>query len=338
MNQVAIVILNYNGKAHLECYLPSVIKYKQEQTVIIADNASTDDSIEFLKAKYPTIRIIENKENYGFAKGYNESLQIIKDEFDYFLMLNNDVEVTKDWIAPLLSSVQKENIVACQPKILSYNSKNCFEHAGAVGGFIDEHYFPFCRGRIFDSIEKDDLQYETEQKVSWTSGAAMLISTKVFFEVGGFDDDFFAHMEEIDLCLRIQKKGYELRCNPKSVVYHLGGGTMPYNSEKKVYLNFRNNLFLIVKNHPGFLFPKLVVRMTIDFTAALKFLFEGKIKHSWSVLKAHISFYLNILTLLKKRSLLKTDSHNFIKYNGSILWAYFIQKNNKYSKLNKRKF
>ncbi len=338
MNQVAIVILNYNGKAHLECFLPSIIKYKQEHTLIIADNASTDGSIEFLKAKYPTIRIIENKENYGFAKGYNESLLIIKDEFDYFLLLNNDVEVTKDWIAPLLSSVQKENIAACQPKILSYNSKNCFEHAGAVGGFIDKYYFPFCRGRIFDSIEKDDLQYETEQKVSWTSGAAMLISIKVFFEVGGFDDDFFAHMEEIDLCLRIQKKGYELRCNPKSVVYHLGGGTMPYDSSKKVYLNFRNNLYLIIKNHSGYLFPKLVTRMTFDFIAALKFLSEGKIKLIWCIFHAHLSVYRNFSILLGKRKGIKENSYPILQYKGSIIWSYYAQKNKSYSTLNKRKF
>ena len=338
MNQVAIVILNYNGKDHLECFLPSVIEHQQEHTLIIADNASTDHSIKFLKVKYPNIRIIENKENYGFAKGYNEALQKIKDEFEYFLLLNNDVEVTKNWITPLLISVQNENIAACQPKILSYRSKNYFEHAGAAGGFIDKNYFPFCRGRIFDSLEEDTLQYETEQQVTWTSGAAMLIKSKVFFEVGGFDEDFFAHMEEIDLCLRIQKKGFELICNPKSFVYHLGGGTMPYNSPKKVYLNFRNNLFLIIKNHSGYLLPKLFTRMTFDFLAALKFLSEGKIKLIWCVFCAHLSVYKKILILLRKRKEIKGHSYSILQYKGSIIWSYFAQKNKSYSALNKRKF
>lgn len=337
MNQLAIVILNFNGKTHLETFLPSVIRFKEEHTIVIADNASTDDSIDFLKNSHPSIQIIENKENYGFARGYNEALKKIKDKFEYFLLLNNDVEVTENWIKPLLSSVQDNNVVACQPKILSYLNKSSFEHAGAAGGFIDEHYFPFCRGRIIDSVEEDCAQYESEIAVSWTSGAAMLIKSSVFFEADGFDEDFFAHMEEIDLCLRLQKKGYDLKCNPKSVVFHLGGGTLPYNSDRKVYLNFRNNLFLIVKNHPGFLFPKLVTRMTIDFIAFLKFLFEGKIKHSLSVLKAHISLYLNLFLFLGKRKSLKADSHTFRKYNGSILWAFFIQKNKTYLKLNKRK-
>ena len=183
MNQVAIVILNYNGKAHLECFLPSVVKHQQDHTLIIADNASTDDSLEFLKINYPSIRIIENNENFGFAKGYNEALNKIKEEFEYFLLLNNDVEVTENWINPLLHSLQNENIAACQPKILAHNNKNYFEHAGAAGGFIDKNYFPFCRGRIFDSTEEDNFQYDIEEKVSWTSGAAMLIKTSIFFEV-----------------------------------------------------------------------------------------------------------------------------------------------------------
>ena len=234
--------------------------------------------------------------------------------------------------------MQNENVAACQPKILAYNNKNYFEHAGAAGGFIDKHYFPFCRGRIFDSLEEDESQYDSEEKVSWTSGAAMLIKSEIFFEVGGFDEDFFAHMEEIDLCLRIQKKGYELRCNPKSSVYHLGGGTLPYNSPKKVYLNFRNNLFLIVKNHPGFLFPKLLTRMVIDFLAALKFLSEGKVKLIWCILRAHLSVYKNLPLLLNKRKILKANQFPILQYKGSIIWAFFAQKNKRYSSLNKRLF
>ena len=262
----------------------------------------------------------------------------IKEEFEYFLLLNNDVEVTENWINPLLHSLQNENVAACQPKILAHNNKYYFEHAGAAGGFIDKHYFPFCRGRIFDSLEEDDCQYDSEEKVSWTSGAAMLIKSKVFFEVGGFDDDFFAHMEEIDLCLRIQKKGYELRCNPKSSVYHLGGGTLPYNSPEKVYLNFRNNLFLIIKNHSGFLFPKLLTRMVIDSLAALKFLSEGRLKLIWCIFRAHLSVYKNLPLLLNKRKILKANNYPILQYKGSIIWAFFVQKNKRYSSLNKRLF
>lgn len=336
--KVAVVILNFNGRKHLETYLPSVLNYSENQTIVVADNASTDESIDFLKKYYPQIRLIQNTENHGFAKGYNDALEHLKGEFDAYLLLNSDVEVTENWLAPLIRTFEDEKIVAVQPKILSYLQKENFEHAGACGGHIDSNYFPFCRGRIFDHLEQDLQQYNHLQQVTWTSGAAMLICSKAFHEADGFDADFFAHMEEIDLCLRLQRKGYQLVCNPESVVYHLGGGTLAYNSPNKIYLNFRNNLFMLVKNHQGLLFPKLFFRMTLDGIAAVKFLTEGNFLFTWKVFLAHLALYRNFGKMYRKRLALKTDKAAFFKYNGSILWAYFIQKNKTYSSLNQRKF
>jgi GT2 family glycosyltransferase len=268
---------------------------------------------------------IQNSQNQAIKKSYlinNNKLNFNKiiDEF-LFDPSNDSIKIVSSDLNTLLELF-----------------KSKFYYIEAAGGFIDKHYFPFCRGRIFDSLEEDDCQYDSEEKVSWTSGAAMLIKASIFFEVGGLDDDFFAHMEEIDLCLRIQKKGYELRCNPKSSVYHLGGGTLPYNSPEKVYLNFRNNLFLIIKNHPGFLFPKLLTRMVIDSLAALKFLSEGKVKLIWCILRAHLSVYKNLPLLLNKRKILKANQFPILQYKGSIIWAFFVQKNKRYSSLNKRLF
>jgi len=336
--KIAVVILNFNGKKHLETFLPSVVNYSIPHTIIIADNASTDDSVSFLQKNYPQIRIVSNSENHGFARGYNDSLEQIKGEFDAYILLNSDVEVTPNWLIPLISCLKDDKIVAVQPKIKAYLNKDAFEHAGACGGFIDSNYFPFCRGRIFDSIENDFNQYDFPQRVNWTSGAAMLIRTNAFHDAGGFDPDFFAHMEEIDLCIRLQRKGFHLMCNPESVVYHLGGGTLAYNSPNKIYLNFRNNLFLIVKNHQGLLFPKLFFRMALDGVAAFKFLSEGKIHFFWKVFLAHITLYRNFGKMYKKRMATKKDKHSIFKFNGSILWAYYFQKNKTYDSLNKRKF
>lgn len=336
--RLAVVILNYNGKKHLETYLPSVIEFSSDYKIIVADNASTDDSISFLQTNFPTVEIIQNKENGGFAKGYNDALKQIEGRFDIYLLLNSDVEVTENWIAPLLETLEDKTIAGCQPKILSFNDKTKFEHAGAAGGFIDNDYFPFCRGRIFDETEIDTGQYNFPIEITWTSGAAMLIRSDLFHIVGGFDEHFFAHMEEIDLCLRLAKKGYKFSCNPASSVYHLGGGTLPYNSASKVYLNFRNNLFTLVKNHPGWLFPKLFKRMALDGIAAFKFLAEGKLSFFWKVFLSHMQLYVNLPRLLKQRSTLKADKHEFKFYHGSILWSYFVQKNKRFSKLNSRKF
>jgi GT2 family glycosyltransferase len=336
--KVAVVILNFNGRKHLETFLPSVVSHSSPHTIIVAENASTDDSVDFLKTNYPKIRIVHNAVNHGFARGYNDVLEQIKGEFDAYLLLNSDVEVTPNWLEPLIKTLENEKIVAVQPKILAYLNKDNFEHAGACGGHIDSNYFPFCRGRIFDNVEKDEQQYNHQQQVTWTSGAAMLIRSEAFHQAGGFDADFFAHMEEIDLCLRLQRKGYQLVCNTESVVYHLGGGTLAYNSPNKIYLNFRNNLFMLVKNHQGLLFPKLFFRMTLDGIAAVKFLTEGNFLFTWKVFLAHMTLYRNFGKMYRKRLALKADKQAFFKYDGSILWAYFIQKNKTYSSLNQRKF
>ena len=336
--KLAVVILNYNGKNHLETFLPSVIEFSNSHQIIVADNCSTDDSISFLKNNFPTVEIIQNLENGGFAKGYNDALKLLKGRFDYYLLLNSDVEVTENWITPLLETLNDENIAGCQPKILSYNDKTKFEHAGAAGGFIDADYFPFCRGRIFEETETDLGQYDFPLEITWTSGAAMLIRSDLFHTVGGFDEHFFAHMEEIDLCLRLAKKGYKFSCNPASSVYHLGGGTLPYNSASKVYLNFRNNLFMLVKNHPGWLFPRLFKRMALDGIAAFKFLADGKLSFFWKVFLSHIQLYIHLPRLLKQRATLKFDKHDFKFYHGSILWSFFIQKIKRFSTLNSRKF
>lgn len=336
---LAIVILNFNGKHHLETYLPSVLSYSKETPVYIADNASTDDSVSFIQAQFPQVRLLQQNRNFGFAGGYNVALEQIKGQFDYYLLLNSDVEATENWIEPLKQFMEThENTAACQPKIRSYRNKQVFEHAGAAGGFVDLHYFPFCRGRIFDSLEKDEQQYDYDIPVTWTSGAAMLIRSNLFHQVKGFDSDFFAHMEEIDLCIRLGNLGFDFHCVPESTVYHLGGGTLDYDSPKKVYLNFRNSLFMLMKNHAGLLFPSLFIRMCLDGIAGVKFLLSGKFQLTWMVFLAHMNLYAQFGRFYKKRRQINTKARNFYRYNGRIIWDYYFLKNNVYSKLNKRKF
>ena len=335
--KLAIVILNYNGKNHLESFLESVIESAEGYNVIVADNASTDDSLGFL-SKFKSVQIIKNKTNRGFAGGYNEALEKLKGIYDYYILLNSDIQVTKNWISPLISTMENSEVAACQPKIKSLHNKSQFEHAGAAGGFLDKNYFPFCRGRIMDFVEQDNGQYDYSCDVTWASGAAMMINAELFHKAGGFDDDFFAHMEEIDLCIRLGHQGYKFKVVPESVVYHLGGGTLPYLSPKKIYLNFRNSLFLIVKNHKGWLLPMLLKRMVLDAIAAVKFLFEGRFRFSWSVFLAHLSFYKNLRSLGRKRAVLKKDTTPILKYQGNILSNYFLEKRKKYSQLNKRLF
>jgi len=335
--KLAIVILNYNGKNHLESFLESVIESAEGYNVIVADNASTDDSLGFL-SKFKSVQIIKNKTNRGFAGGYNEALEKLKGIYDYYILLNSDIQVTKNWISPLISTMENSEVAACQPKIKSLHNKSQFEHAGAAGGFLDKNYFPFCRGRIMNFVEQDNGQYDYSCDVTWASGAAMMINAELFHKAGGFDDDFFAHMEEIDLCIRLGHQGYKFKVVPESVVYHLGGGTLPYLSPKKIYLNFRNSLFLIFKNHKGWLLPMLLKRMVLDAIAAVKFLFEGRFRFSWSVFLAHLSFYKNLRSLGRKRAVLKKDTTPILKYQGNILSNYFLEKRKKYSQLNKRLF
>lgn len=339
VKNTAIVILNWNGKELLEQFLPKVIQYSGDARIIVADNASTDDSISFLQKNFPEIEIIENESNGGFAKGYNDALKKIDAEF--FVLLNSDVEVSDNWLRPLLEKMQDKNVAGCQPKILSYNNKTHFEHAGAAGGFIDKNYFPFCRGRLFDVVEEDKKQYDESMEIFWATGACLLIRSELFHKANGFDEDFFAHMEEIDLCWRIKKWGYSFFVVPSSKVYHVGGGTLPYSSPKKVYFNFRNNLFMLIKNHDGWLFPKLFYRMMLDGLAAALFLVKGQFNSIGAIFNAHMAMYKNLPSLLKKRKEIKTNTTSFNPagiYNANILWAFYAQKKKKFNDLNNKFF
>jgi GT2 family glycosyltransferase len=336
---VAIVILNWNGKIFLQKFLPSVVKnIYVDTTIIVADNASTDDSINFLKQYFPQVEIIENASNEGFAKGYNTALQLIN--ADYFILLNSDVEVTTNWIQPLVQLMQADkNIAACQPKILSYELKNTFEYAGASGGWIDKFGYPFARGRIFEHCESDTQQYNDATECFWASGAALCVRASAFNQVGGFDPYFFAHQEEIDLCWRLQLQGYKIFVQPASIVYHVGGGTLPKTNPKKTYLNFRNNLIMLAKNYP-FLTAvhKIFIRFGLDALAAYQGLFTGKPSIFIAIFKAHFQF-MNWLFFAKKQrqhnKILKPTLYGV--YNGSIVWQYFFKKKKTFSQIIKHK-
>lgn len=339
MNEIAIVILNWNGKHFLEQFLPSVLEFSENARVVLADNASTDDSVNFVKTTFPQIEIVVNDSNKGFAGGYNDALKKINSR--YYLLLNSDIEVSRDWLKPLYEAIQNSAIAGCQPKVLSYHKKSMFEHAGASGGYLDKDYFPFCRGRIFDRFEFDEGQYDGETEIFWATGAALLIRSDIFHQVGGFDEAFFAHMEEIDLCWRIKKLGYTFKVCPKSTIYHVGGGTLPYLSPRKTYLNFRNSLFMIVKNHEGILLPKLFWRMTLDGIAGIRFLVRMEWRHLAAVFNAHMAMYKRLPVLLKQRKSIKQTKTEFEQsglYSGSILWARYFKGVTKFSQLNQRLF
>jgi len=341
LHKIAIVILNYNGRKHLETYLPSVVEHADEHKIILADNASTDDSVDFIRAFYPQIELLINTSNGGFAQGYNEALKHV--DAEYYILLNSDVEVTSNWIKPLLILMENDsNISGCQPRIKSYLDKSKFEHAGAAGGFLDKNYYPFCRGRIFDKIEEDHGQYDSNMEIFWATGACMMIRAEHFHKAGGFDITFFAHMEEIDLCWRLKRLGHSFFSSADSTVYHLGGGTLSYQSPRKTFLNFRNSLFMITKNHEGLLFTVLFKRLFLDGLAAIQFLFSGQFKHIWALLTAHFSFYAHLKEMLGKR---KNFKHQFkIQFNPkglykkSIIIERFLRKKDKFSQLNKEYF
>ncbi|MEO5777211.1 MAG: glycosyltransferase family 2 protein [Flavobacterium sp.] len=322
MKKIAVVILNWNGAKLLEQFLPSVVAYSNEAKIYVADNASTDNSIAVIKEKFPTATIIQNDGNYGFAKGYNLALQQVEEE--YYALVNSDIEVTENWLAPILSIFDSEpNIGIIQPKILDYKNKEYFEYAGAAGGFIDQYGYPYCRGRIFDTIEKDNGQYNDELEIFWASGACLFIRKEVYRKLNGFDDDFFAHQEEIDLCWRAFNLGYKAKYTSESVVYHVGGATLNESNPKKTFLNFRNSLLMLTKNLPeNKLFPILFVRLILDGIAGILFIFKGKFIHCWAILKAHFSFYSLINKTLKKRSGIQLDSYYHSK---SIVYRYFIK-------------
>ena len=341
--KVAIVLLNWNGKGLLKKFLPSVIANSQDKNVeiIVADNGSTDGSIPFMQTNFPEIRVLDLKENHGFAKGYNVALKQVS--ADYFVLLNSDVEVSPNWIEPCIKRMEaQEGIVAIQPKILSFERKEEFEYAGAAGGFIDKYGYPFCRGRFLNVVEKDEGQYDSPSPIFWASGACLFIKAKAFNEAGGFDPHFWAHMEEIDLCWRLKNKGYSIWYEPNSVVYHLGGGTLSYDSPKKIYLNFRNNLWMLYKNLPkGKAFIRFFKRMILDGVAAIKFLVDFNFSGFKAVFKAHLAFYKNFKRLRGQRKSLHLDTtQDFHKeiLGKSIMWRFFILKRRKFSQLNMKRF
>lgn len=330
MKKIAVVILNWNGKDFLEKFLPSVTSYSNDFTeIIVADNASTDDSINFIKNNYPDIKLIINKKNYGFAKGYNEALKKVNAE--YVVLLNSDVEVTPHWIEPVIELMDADkSIAACQPKIKDYNNKKYFEYAGAAGGFIDYLGYPFCRGRIFNHLEEDKGQYDDVTEIFWASGACMFVRMEYYNKIGGLDNHFFAHMEEIDLCWRLKNLGYKIMFTPYSTVYHVGGGTLNKIKPQKTYLNYRNNLFLLHKNLPKQTRTwTLFQRLVLDGVAGIKLLLEGKPKHTLAIIKAHIDFYKNIRQNKSKRQEITNPNLTGI-YKKSVLVKSFIEKKHTY--------
>jgi len=321
--KVAVVILNWNGKQLLEQFLPALIKYSSDEAELyVADNNSTDDSIAFIKTNYPQLKIIQNADNGGYAKGYNDAFQHI--DADIYALVNSDIEVTKGWLTPIIAKfkVSKETAII-QPKILSFKDKTKFEYAGAGGGFIDAYGYPYCRGRMFNSLETDKQQYNDTTEIFWASGACFFIRSEVFHQLGGFDEDYFAHQEEIDLCWRARNLGATINYVGTSAVYHVGGATLDESNPKKTYLNFRNSLFSLVKNLPNNkLFVVVFIRLFLDGLAGVKFILELKPMHTWAIIKAHFSFYWYLPSMLKKR---KHTTHKTTNYyhSKSIVWQYF---------------
>jgi GT2 family glycosyltransferase len=333
MPKVAVVILNWNGKKYLGQFLPSLIEYsKADAEIIIADNHSSDGSVDFIRQEYPGIRIIENPGNDGFARGYNLALKQV--ETEYYILLNSDIEVTPGWISPVIATLDANpSIGAAQPKILSYADREKFEYAGAAGGFIDKFGYPFCRGRIFQTIEDDHGQYDDPVEIFWASGACLFVRASLFHSLGGFDEDFFAHMEEIDFCWRLHNAGYSVMYSPESTVYHIGGGTLPKASWRKTYLNFRNNFMLLYKNLPEkYLFRTFATRLFLDGIAAGKFLFQAGFKDFFAVARAHISFYQALPDLRKKRKTLTRQSMRNV-YSRNIVAEYYLRKKRLFSDL-----
>ncbi len=340
MKKTAIVILNWNGQKLLEQFLPALLKYTPETDadIFVADNDSSDDSIDFLQEHYPSVKLILLDKNYGFAEGYNQALKGL--EYDYFVLLNSDVEVTEGWFAQAINYLdQHPEAVALQPKILSYKDKDYFEYAGASGGFIDKYGYPFCRGRIFDTIEKDNKQYNKTIPVFWVSGACFFIRSKDFQETGGFDKEFFAHQEEIDLCWRLNARGGELVCYPDSVVSHVGGATLDQSSPQKTYLNFRNNLLMLYKNLPEKELRKtLRKRFFLDYLAAFHFLLKGETKNAQIIRKARKDFkqMKKEYEPIRQENLTKTTvEHPLGMLQSSLLWNYYVNKKKTFGEIYK---
>ena len=338
MPQVAVVILNWNGKKYLEQFLPILIQHTSPDVeLVVADNHSSDQSVEFIHQAYPRIRVILNPENGGFARGYNTALRQI--EADYYILLNSDIEVTHGWIEPVIHLMEQDpSIGACQPKIRSYHHRTAFEYAGAAGGFLDKFGYPFCRGRIFTTLEEDTGQYDNPAEIGWATGACMFVRSKLYHQLGGMDDDFFVHMEEIDFCWRLHNNGYKVMYCPDATVYHIGGGTLPTESWRKTYFNFRNNFMLLYKNLPRQYLPTVfIVRLILDGVAAWKFLFQAGVKDFCAVARAHVSFYRSLPSLRRKRKLLRQKSMRMV-YKRNIVFDYYFLRRKHFSQLPKGKF
>jgi GT2 family glycosyltransferase len=333
MHKVSVVILNWNGVKFLKQFLPNVIANSTIENceVVVADNGSTDESIKLLKTEFPEVRIIELDKNYGFAGGYNKALEQVNSQ--YYILLNSDVEVEPNWISPIINYLDNSNnVAACMPKIRDFYNRESFEYAGAAGGYIDKYGYAFCRGRIFDTIEKDLGQYNDIHEIFWATGACLFIKSEAFWSVGGFDAEFFAHMEEIDLCWRLQWKGMKIMYLPNVTVYHVGGGTLPKENPHKTFLNFRNNLYLLYKNLPSDRQKKILfIRMVLDYIAAAKYLLNFKLKHFYAIIRAHLNFYRKITYLRSSRKSMLLNNKHSATFDGcvdySILIKYFI--NNK---------
>ncbi len=327
----AVVILNWNGRDLLQQFLPSVISFSEGANIYVADNASTDDSVAFVNENFQQVKIIQNKENGGFAKGYNDALSGLTE--DIFVLLNSDVEVTENWLKPILEIFGNEpKTAAVQPKILDFRKKDHFEYAGAAGGYIDKYGYPFCRGRIFETLEEDHGQYNDDVPIFWASGACMVIRKSVYWEAGALDEDFFAHQEEIDLCWRIHNLGYQIKSCGASIVYHVGGATLDSMNPRKTFFNFRNSLYMLLKNVPAQnVYSILFLRMILDGIAGIKFLAAGKFSHFYAILQAHNTFYRNFKKIyLKRKGTPKNSEYFQIK---SIIWSYFCLNRKEFSKL-----
>ena len=325
-NRIAVVILNFNGAEMLRAFLPSVVDYSPEAEVIVADNCSTDASAQVMREEFPAVRYIQLEKNYGFADGYNRALAQV--EAEYFLLLNSDVEVTQGWLAPMLEYMDSHpDVAACQPKLLSYKNKKEFEYAGACGGFIDKYGYPYCRGRIFDTVEEDKGQYDSVAELFWATGAALMIRAEDYRAAGGLDGTFFAHMEEIDLCWRLRSRGRGIVCIPQSCVYHVGGATLNKSNPRKTYLNFRNNLLMLYKNLPeNELRHVMFVRALLDYVAAFKSLLSGDAAGCRAVLQARRDFrrIKHDYSDLRKENLEKcVEADVKERTSFSILWKYY---------------
>lgn len=336
MATATTLILNYNGKKHLEKFLPGILLTNTDYPVIIGDNASTDDSIDFLKQSFPQVKLVEFSENYGYCGGYNRLIAEV--DSDYLVIMNSDVATTANWLPPLTNYLDAHHeVAAVQPKILSEAQPEYFEYAGASGGYLDRFGYPFCRGRIFDHVEKDNGQYNDEHKVFWVSGACFVVRRSAFLEAGGFDTDFFAHMEEIDLCWRMQRLGHNIFVVPSSKVYHVGGGTLDYNNPFKTYLNYRNGLNLLIKNLPkSHLWATVLARVCFDMLSIGYYFMQGKFKQGFSVCKAHWAVLSGLSQTLQKRKQFNQSHQDkqLVKLTKlTLIWQFFVKRKAKFTEL-----